>query len=366
MTTASEQIDVPRTLERNLHDTGQGLITWASCSIALVLFYAIPFVSGGLGKAISVFSHGTMIAVAFGSVGSLVGFLFGIPRTLQSSSSSADATPGAAGQAADRNGQASAYLQTVNTNLEQISDWLTKILVGVGLTQLQRIPQKLIGLANYFQSGLGGNAPITLVIILNSMVFGFFAGYLLTRLFLAGAFSGADKAAAEATAIIIQKTQFAQGLTEAGAYSQATSTLLATLAKIDSRTPTDVKRNTYEGLVYNYLYANAPDGFQKAIQYGEKYNSEEPSAPSARLWASLAAAYGQQNKWEQDNLKRTEVLDSSRRNALDAVKRAIALEPHMKSYLRTLWDPKDPTKEPSQENDLEVFYGDPAFQEVFS
>src|SRR5205085_11890184 len=26
-------------------------------------------------------------------------------------------------------------LQSVNTNLEQISDWLTKILVGVGLTQ---------------------------------------------------------------------------------------------------------------------------------------------------------------------------------------------------------------------------------------
>jgi hypothetical protein len=26
-----------------------------------------------------------------------------------------------------------------NTNLEQISDWLTKILVGVGLTQLGRV-----------------------------------------------------------------------------------------------------------------------------------------------------------------------------------------------------------------------------------
>jgi len=34
-----------------------------------------------------------------------------------------------------------------NTNLEQISDWLTKILVGVGLTQLREIPGQVQRLA---------------------------------------------------------------------------------------------------------------------------------------------------------------------------------------------------------------------------
>ena len=55
-------------------------------------------------------------------IGGLVGFLFGIPRAVQGST----APTGAAQYQA-------------NTNLEQVSDWLTKIIVGVSLVEIGRI-----------------------------------------------------------------------------------------------------------------------------------------------------------------------------------------------------------------------------------
>jgi hypothetical protein len=215
-------------------------------------------------------------------------------------------------------------------------------------------------MAVFFESGVGGNAPVTLAIILNSMVFGFFTGYLLTRLFLAGAFYGADRAAAA----LIVREQFAQGLTEAGAYSKAVATLETTIADVGPNTSKEVKKNIYEGLLYNNLYVDPPDGFQKAIEYGQAYLQEEPQTPSARIWAYLAAAYGQQYKWEQDHEKRQAVLSTARKNALDAVANSLKLEPKMKMLLSSLWNPNDPAKERSQEDDLEVFYTDPDFQQL--
>jgi tetratricopeptide (TPR) repeat protein len=341
--------------EQNLKQTGRGLSDWAIGSISLILLYALSFSSEGLAKVVSIFSHGTLIAVAFGSVGSLIGFLFGIPRTLQSEMPMIVRDS----DAAQPSGKDGVYRQAVNTNLEQISDWLTKILVGVGLTQLNQATQKLTRLAGYFQTGLNNSAAITLVVILNSTVFGFFAGYLLTRLFLASAFWTAQRFES-----LRGTEQFARGLTEAGAYGKAISTLEEALNQITPDTPKDVERRIYENLVYNYLYEPAPTGFQKAIEYGRAYIEQEPDSPSARIWAYLAAAYGQQYSWEVGHEKRQAVLDTSKRSALESIEKAVKIEPKMKSLLRTMWDPTDPTKEPSEENDLEVFYSDEDFKKL--
>lgn len=63
-------------------------------------------------------------AMAYCAAGFLLGFLFGIPRVLQ-----ADAArqPGK-----DSGLPSDEYTQRVNTSLEQISDWLTKIILGLG------------------------------------------------------------------------------------------------------------------------------------------------------------------------------------------------------------------------------------------
>ncbi len=128
----------------------------------------------------SVVGIGLLIAGASVLIGGLLGFLFGIPRTLQS-------------DALDNNSRAVAY--RANTNLEQISDWLTKILVGVGLTQISALPETLGKLSEAVKAGLGNqdNSPVFgLAIILYYLVAGFLFGFLWTRLILPGAFREAD------------------------------------------------------------------------------------------------------------------------------------------------------------------------------
>jgi hypothetical protein len=86
----------------------------------------------------------------------------------------------------------------VNTNLEQISDWLTKILVGVSLTQIAEIRDGLVSLTAFAAQGLGPQSQgqvFAFALLSYSAVLGFLFGYLWTRLFLAGALRVADQAA---------------------------------------------------------------------------------------------------------------------------------------------------------------------------
>jgi hypothetical protein len=82
----------------------------------------------------------------------------------------------------------------VNTNLEQISDWLTKIIVGLGLINLEKLPQKFKAIASAAAPTVGGSRSFAAVIIVAYSVCGFMLGYLLTRLYLARAFVRAERA----------------------------------------------------------------------------------------------------------------------------------------------------------------------------
>jgi hypothetical protein len=83
----------------------------------------------------------------------------------------------------------------VNTNLEQISDWLTKILVGVGLVQLPEIWSGVtaitesVGLAMLPEEGAQVEAGALLLYALGN---GFLGAYFLTRTTLTAAFTVAD------------------------------------------------------------------------------------------------------------------------------------------------------------------------------
>jgi hypothetical protein len=129
-----------------------------------------------------------MVAGCAWALGVLVGFLFGIPRTLSSPSDE----PSLAG------GRGPELLHyRVNTNLEQISDWLTKILVGVGLAELHRLPAALRGAADYFAVAIGGSAAATLAgfvvaLLVYFSIVGLMTGYLGTRVLLAPLFKLAD------------------------------------------------------------------------------------------------------------------------------------------------------------------------------
>ena len=158
-------------------------------------FYVVVLVGLGLLLLFSGDIKSSAVAVIWAfacfSSGTFVGFLFGVPKIQQSEDNKAGVE------------SRGSYQQRVNTNLTEISDWLTKIIVGLGLINLTNIPPLLKKAAQYLSNGILGGAdpesrePFALGLIVFFSVMGFLFGYLSTRLFLAPAFSKADQEAAE-------------------------------------------------------------------------------------------------------------------------------------------------------------------------
>jgi hypothetical protein len=134
--------------------------------------------------------------------GLCAGFLFGIPKIQQtdhSKSGNANTTTDS-GSGADRQ-----YRALVNTNLVEISDWLTKIIVGLGLINLKALPDLVLRGARVLATSLSKMDPsadyvaFAVAVILGFLAMGFLFGYLLTRLYLAAAFVRADLSVIETT-----------------------------------------------------------------------------------------------------------------------------------------------------------------------
>jgi uncharacterized membrane protein len=114
------------------------------------------------------------------ATGALVGFLFGVPKVSQKAVLSTTHRP--------------------NSNIEVVSDWLTKIIVGVGLVQFHKIG----GALNEASSDLGKslalktNGPVEVAasfaqaLIIYFFVAGMIQGYLLTRMYLSSQFTIAE------------------------------------------------------------------------------------------------------------------------------------------------------------------------------
>jgi hypothetical protein len=139
------------------------------------------------------------IALGALAVGTFIGFLFGLPRSLTSSefraarqqvsaanAAGAAAVAAAGGTAVGDGGSSTAPAPgtsaEVNTNLEKISDWLTTIIVGVGLTKLQEIPGSIESFGDRVEPffnhggkvfGIGGGLLL--------LIGGFFLAYFGTR-----------------------------------------------------------------------------------------------------------------------------------------------------------------------------------------
>ena len=120
------------------------------------------------------FSIGILVAFASMAFGGLFGLLFGIPRSVSK----------------PNNNKPDGHEPTTepNTNLEQISDWLTKILVGAGLTQLNKIPRKLGDLSAYLAKGmhdLPSDRSFVTAIIIFFGICGFLGAFLWSRIYMA-------------------------------------------------------------------------------------------------------------------------------------------------------------------------------------
>lgn len=168
--------------------------TVAVASILAIMLFASQ--APTLSQFLSVLSTAFTIACACFFAGGLTGFLFGVPRTLQGDAAVSTAESSLEEASPDNGNNRTGY--QANTNLELISDWLTKIMVGVGLTQISAIPSALTTYADYTATGLGGypsSRVFSLGLLVSYSIGGFLTGYLLTRLNLLPALVQADQAA---------------------------------------------------------------------------------------------------------------------------------------------------------------------------
>ncbi|MGA5422650.1 TPR end-of-group domain-containing protein [Streptomyces lavendulocolor] len=189
----------PHDPRRSTFDAGREIGIWSAAAFAIyaiaVIAYLIqfPWVTAWAVLGVTAITG----AAAF-AVGLLLGFLFGLPRTVEDFDSVSTRKEGVHATMAGMAESESPWpVYRSNTNLEQISDWLTKILVGVGLIQLVRVPSGVQALGDWLRPALGGvgSSEIFAVgIVLYNTVAGFLIGYLLTRLRMAQALSSAEAA----------------------------------------------------------------------------------------------------------------------------------------------------------------------------
>jgi len=158
-----------------------------SIGIALLVASLIGLV-GLIGYAASVphfgsrlFFIGLLLAVATFVSGSFVGILFGMPKR--------------------NNAEDSTNAYTLNNSLVEISDWLTKIIVGLGLVNLKQLPGQLMSIGEFVNLSIGGKGQGINVFVNSIVVYfgvlGIYIGYNYMRLVLSQKYKRADDAMQE-------------------------------------------------------------------------------------------------------------------------------------------------------------------------
>ncbi len=154
-----------------------------ACRLLLIvsMIAATVFASSSTfgGPAAAFSGLALMIGAAGFAGGGLLGFLFGVPRML--------------GGGAIGSGPAQVVS---NNNVEQLSDWLTKILVGVGLVEIHQVGPLLAGFRDQIDHALASPSGDTLpgaglaacLILTGSTIAGFLTAYLKSRTDLMRAF----------------------------------------------------------------------------------------------------------------------------------------------------------------------------------
>ena len=113
-----------------------------------------------------------------------MGVVFGLPRLRTSESNSPSSARGSA-EIEDKLQRASLR---DNTNLEDVSDWLTKIIIGIGIAQFNKVLTLFWLIAHRVAVGMGpterieGNEVVAASSILYGAICGFLFYYFWARL----------------------------------------------------------------------------------------------------------------------------------------------------------------------------------------
>lgn len=162
-------------------------------SLPILIFFGAFLILGIIVIAFSQtpsWSTSVIWMLACAITGSSVGFLFAIPKIQQDES--------ADGGEIDNPPKNRFYRMLINTNLTEISDWLTKIIVGLGLVNLTKIPPLIKALGLSFATGISPENPESALAFAFGIIFcytilGFLFGYIYTRMELSLLFFKADQ-----------------------------------------------------------------------------------------------------------------------------------------------------------------------------
>ena len=149
-----------------IRKTWFGVVIIIAFGILLTLILSLYFPknpgNNDFWQTLSAFGCGMLMGGAAFAAGGFGGFLFGIPSLSQNQDTGLK----------------------YNDNLIQISDWLTKIIVGVGLVELNRLPGKISQLGDLLKSNFNGGEwgkVASLSIVFYFFLFGFLIIYFWTR-----------------------------------------------------------------------------------------------------------------------------------------------------------------------------------------
>ena len=162
---------------------------WLVFQFALALSALLVIGYGVTTRSWTLLMIEALIGTASLSVGCLLGFLFGIPRTIRPRG-------GDSGGSADGRRDSAAMPYEPSNNLEQVADWLTKILVGVGLVELGKFGNALAQVGDQVAKSVAppptGTNIVTEVILVAFATIGFLASFLWTRIYYGGIQARAD------------------------------------------------------------------------------------------------------------------------------------------------------------------------------
>jgi len=315
-----------------------------------------------------------VIFVASTTAGSFLGFLFSVPRILSHdnpSNSTADGKKKELDQgtgADDKRRDRRERLLSSNTNLERISEWLTTMLVGVGLSQISFLPQKMRAFSDFLATkatfmidshGLptAGMLPtVAPFIVVSGVIIGFLFLYLYTRLYLSPLFLHVEQTFADRSdlgEVMIGSTggaevrSVATGLVGEGAANPSV-TFAAT-------TP-NLTVNQALSVISSLLYQ--PDRFEEAITTGNSLMTT-PAAKTAQFWFLMTAALGQRyHALLADSGADRSAIVKGKDAVLAAARETVSRDPSYKMRLHALTDPT------AQDNDLQDFREDADFLKI--
>ena len=295
----------------------------------------------------AVFGLGILAAGAAALVGAMLGFLFGLPRVSGSSSgfrSEGASPPGENGGQANGGAAVTALVRSpayVNNNLLEISDWLTKIIVGAGLVDLHGLTAWIARAGGQVGAGVGlapGSVRTTFGTSLLTFFFawGFLFVYIHTRTIISFIFATTDRSLADLFKEVREELK------------ETTDELRHEVASVVPQVQTILS----EKGILDLLYQPGLDSSATAATQAERFLADPLNASNGRVWLYLACARGHQHAAAVREGASEERLEQLAQLVREALARALANDPDgsLRRLARGLIDARDENHIPGDDD----------------